>query len=215
MRYIKKLNAPQFFTDDTAELAIWDDYHSNKKRRLKNHILKKEQNYLCIYCESKITDNTHTHLEHIKPKRRDVQNLTFDYDNIVVSCNGKCHNSIDNAKYHCGHRKDRVDTIFDEAKFLNPVKVLKIREYFEYDYDDFKIYPSDKNIIKAKYTIDILKLNSNRLIVARRNKYRSFRRITKKIRDIKERKTFIKEKLYSENIAFISFLRYNYIDKLT
>jgi uncharacterized protein (TIGR02646 family) len=218
MRYIKKLNAPQFFTNDTAELAIWDDYHSNKKRRLKDHILEKEQNYLCIYCESKITDNTHIHLEHIKPKYLDVKNLTFDYSNIVVSCNGTRHDSDDTKRYHCGHRKDQADTTFDEAKFLNPVKVLKIREYFKYDYE-FKIYPSDKDIDRASYMIDTLHLNDGGLPKARKKALEIFIKKMNEFPDIKTKKEKMNKILNNESIAFISFLRcrckYKHIDKLT
>lgn len=53
MRYIKKTDTPQFFIEDTAGLTAWKDYYSDKKRRLKEHILNNEQNDLCIYCESK------------------------------------------------------------------------------------------------------------------------------------------------------------------
>lgn len=209
MRYVQKLSIPQFFIDDTTGLTKWANYYANKKRNLKEHILKEEQSYLCIYCESKISKSS-SHLEHIKPKSCDTSNLTFNYHNIVVSCNGTCHNSdTDNTKYHCGHRKDRVDTVFDEAKFLNPVEVLNIREYFQYDFDDYLINPSNRNA-KAQYMIDTLHLNDAGLPKAREKALEIFINKMKKIKDIKTRKEKMKKVLNNENIAFISFLKYKY-----
>ncbi len=49
MRYIKKLPTPEFFIDDTKELTSWNDYPAYKKRKLKEYILEKEQNWLCGY----------------------------------------------------------------------------------------------------------------------------------------------------------------------
>ena len=41
MRYIQKLESPQFFIDDTNALSIWDDYLASNKRKLKQYILEK------------------------------------------------------------------------------------------------------------------------------------------------------------------------------
>ncbi len=212
MRYVQKLSIPQFFIDDTTGLTKWANYYADKKRNLKKHILKEEQSYLCIYCESKISNNS-SHLEHIKPKCLDISNLTFNYHNIAVSCNGTCHNSdTDNTKYHCGHRKDSVDTVFDEAKFLNPVEVLNIREYFQYDFDDYLINPSNKDNTKAQYMIDTLRLNDGGLPKARKKALEIFMNKMEKISDIKTRKEKMKQVLNNENIAFISFLKYKYLN---
>lgn len=210
MRYVCKVTVPQFFIDDTNALTEWQDYHADRKRILKEHVLKEEQNYLCIYCESKIS-NAFSHLEHIKPKHLDKINLTFNYRNIVVSCDGTCHNSdTDNTKYHCGHRKDRTDTLFDESKFLNPVEVSEIREYFKYDYDDYLISVSDKNVEKAQYMIDTLHLNDGGLPKAREKALEIFINKMKNISDINARKEKMKQVLDNENIAFVSFLRFKY-----
>lgn len=210
MKYIKKTSIPEFFIEDTKRLVDWDDYR--KKRDLKQHILDEEQNQLCIYCESKVNLDT-SHVEHIKPKSLDKANLTFDYNNLSVSCNGSCHNeAVDNAHYTCGHRKDRDDTEYDETKFLNPTKITDVRGYFEYDLDDFKINPSNKDEIKAKYMIDILKLNDGSLPKARKIALKNFNNkiIKFKIDDKVEKREKIKEILNKENTAFISFLRYKY-----
>lgn len=202
MRYIKKLNTPQFFTNDTINLTSWNDYYSAKKRVLKEYISKEEQNYLCCYCEDKI-DINNSHIEHIKPKSLDINNLTFDYSNLAVSCNGTCRNSEDdNTRYNCGHRKDKNDTQYIEELFLNPTQIRDIKEYFQYDIDGF-ITPSDKNIEKAKYMIDTLHLNDGDLPKARKDT----------LKDLEELNIDFDELIFlleQEDLAFISFLRYKY-----
>jgi len=208
MRYVKKTDIPQFFIDDTQNLNKWDGYCAKKKRTLKKYILTNEQNYLCIYCENKISFSK-SHLEHIKPKSLDIINLTFDYMNISVSCNGfDTENDI--THYHCGHRKDKVDTAFDEEKFLNPVVYENIRVYFEYNFDDYKINPSDKDREKASYMINTLHLNDGGLPLARKKALEIFINRMSTIHNIKERKQKIIEILNKNNIAQISFLRYKY-----
>ncbi len=215
MRYVQKLDAPQSFISKTNSLSKWSDYHdccSRQKRALRKYILKYEQNYLCIYCESKISStNESSHLEHIKPRHLDVESLTFDYNNIAVSCNGNCNNSSgDNTRYNCGHRKDRDDTPYDNDKFLNPVMVKDIRDYFKYDFDDYLISPSNKDVEKAQYMIDTLHLNDGGLPKGREKALETFIKKMKKISNIDLRKKIMKEILDKENIAFISFLKFKY-----
>jgi len=211
MRYIQKINIPRFFIKWTEGLVTWNECTVSKEP-LRRYILKYEQNSLCIYCESKINSTKESsHIEHIKPKYLDVDNLTFDYNNIVVSCNGNCdNNSEDKTNYNCGHRKDKVDTAFEETKFLNPVKILNIREYFQYDFDDYLINPSEKDIEKAQYMIDTLHLNDGGLPKAREKALKIFINKMKEISDIEIRKEKMKQVLNNENIAFISFLRFKY-----
>jgi uncharacterized protein (TIGR02646 family) len=202
MRYIQKLNKPYFFINDTKNLRLWSDYYSTKKRVLKEYILKEEQNYLCCYCEDKI-DVNNSHIEHVKPKHLDIDNLTFDYYNLAVSCEGQCRNSEeDNTRYNCGHRKDKEDTQYDENKFLSPLKVEDIREYFVYD-SDAKISPSDKERNKAEYMINTLHLNDGGLPRARKDALKDFEELDIEIDEF----IFL---LKSEDLAFISFLRYKY-----
>ena len=108
MKYIQKTATPQFFITDTNGLSRWSEYHSTKKQILKKHILDNEQFNLCCYCEKSITAvSGSSHCEHIKPKSLDIATLTFDYANIIVSCEGNHFNEIgDNTKNTCGHKKD-------------------------------------------------------------------------------------------------------------
>ena len=209
MRFIQKIDKPIFFVNDTNGFKNWDEYIVSKNS-LRKYILKNEQNYLCIYCETKITsDNISSHVEHIRPKAQDkYPELTFEYNNLAVSCNGTCFNQIDDRrKYNCGHIKDDE---YEEGKFLNPCEVVDLEVYFQYDFDDFKISPTKKNFSKAKYMIDTLKLNSGRLVKARENTYKSFNKNMKKTRDIVERNEKIKKNINLVKIQFISLLKYKY-----
>ncbi len=221
MRYIQKKITPQFFIEDTKELQnkiigflnkkdkklVWDNDYKDR-RKLKEYILENEQNYLCCYCEAKVTlDNSH--VEHIRPKDMNEDSLTFDYNNLSVSCNGTCFNDK-NQRLTCGHKKSNK---FDENKFLNPTQVVDIREYFIYT-DNYYIGASNKDTTKATYTMKLLQLNSfnNYLPEARKIALDDFNSSIKEHRNKtgKDTKYIIKELLKRENLAFISFLRFRY-----
>jgi len=230
LRYIQKNEIPQFFIDDTEALKekikiipqknkkdMWDKEYKTK-RKLKQYILEKEQNWLCGYCEAKLEetffrekreDKELIHIEHIKPKHLDYDNLSFDYDNLLVSCSGKCFTDK-NKPLTCGHKKGNK---FDENLFLNPIKEINIREYFIYT-DKGHIGSSSKNEEKSKYTMKLLDLNSfnNELVNARLIALEAFKKSIKAYtnkRRISPQKV-IKLLLAKENLAFISFLRYKY-----
>lgn len=212
MHYVKKLDAPQSFINKTASLNHWDDYHNcckRQKRALRKYILKHEQNNLCIYCESKISSNNNSsHIEHIRPKALNrYPELTFEYTNLVVSCNGNCHNDENNYRDTCGHIKENM---YKENKFLNPVEIINIREYFDYNLNNYLIIPSSKDTNKAQYMINTLHLNDGGLPKARKKALEVFINKMKTIIDTEERKQKIKLILIKENISFISFLKYKY-----
>jgi uncharacterized protein (TIGR02646 family) len=192
---------------ESKKSKIWDEDYK-EKRKLKEHILENEQNYLCAYCEAKVTLDD-SHIEHIKPKSLDYDLLTFDYKNLIVSCNGTCF-SEDKRSLTCGHKKGND---FDEILFLNPTKIKNIRDYFIYT-NNFYIAPSKLDKSKAKYTMDLLELNSfnNYLPEARKKALDEFRvSVRKYVKSTgKDIKTVAKRLLEKENLAFISFLRFFY-----
>ncbi len=207
MRYIHKLESPQFFIEDTNGLSHWNDYLAQNKRKLKKFILENEQNGLCCYCEGKVQIDS-SHLEHIKPKSLDIDNLTFDYNNISVSCNGICESNTE--REYCGHKKENI---FDETKFINPTIIENIREYFKYE-NDGEIKSSGLDNEKVLYTILLLQLNTfnNYLQEARKKALVEFREVvTKKAKatgkDLKDIAVLL---LKQERLAYISFLRYKY-----
>lgn len=215
MRYVQKLKIPDFFNDDIKGFKSWDDYEfdentKQKRRNLRQHILEKEQNNLCIYCECYL-DVDNSHIEHLKPKEK-YKSLTFEYNNLAVSCEGLClkGDSTDKKRHRCGHKKDNL---FDESKFLNPTVVENIRDYFGYmesKKDCFEIISSNKDKIKSAYMInELLHLNDGSTPKARGNALNSFRKALSKIKDKKERD----EKFYSlldRRFAFVSFIRFFY-----
>ena len=227
MKYIQKTEIPQFFINDTIELReeikvsnkkskIWDDF--KEKRKLKEYILENEQNWLCGYCEAKLKDtfekekreNTELiHIEHIKPKHLDYDNLSFDYHNLLVSCSGKCFTE-DKKPLTCGHRKGKE---FNEKLFLNPTTTKDIRDYFIYTNNGY-IGSSLKDKEKSKYTMELLELNTfdNKLAESRKLALKEFKKSAYNL-SIKEKqplKIIAKKILNKENLAFISFLRYRY-----
>jgi len=206
MKHIQKQPTPQFFINDTAGLTDWARYNSTKKRRLKGYILAKEQFELCCYCEKSVTASS-SHVEHIEPKSNDVLRLTFDYNNLLVSCEGNHFNEIgDNSKNTCGHKKDND---FDEVKFLNPITVIDISDYFVFDSDTGLIGASDKDTKKATYTLGILNLNgkNDKLAEARKNAKEAFIRNFPQL-PLEDKKQKLREFLDNDGQEFITFFRY-------
>ena len=94
MRYIKKGASPTFFEvckTEIEDLDNWEAFSKNQelsqcKKRLHQHLLH-EQAGLCVYCERGIPTRLDSHVEHVYPKSS-YPTKTFDYRNLVVSCNG-------------------------------------------------------------------------------------------------------------------------------
>jgi uncharacterized protein (TIGR02646 family) len=212
MKYIQKLPTPAFFTADTAGLTSWNDYWASKKRVLKTFILANEQFGLCCYCEKSITaEQTSSHIEHVKPKSLDIANLTFEYSNLLVSCEGNHFQEIgDTSKNTCGHSKDDN---FDEMKFLNPTLLRDISDYFIFDKDEGIIAASAKDAEKATYTCDILNLNgqNNKLAEARKKAKNQFiQRLNAQNLSFEDKKAKIIAFLGDDSKEFITFFRYFY-----
>ncbi len=212
MRFVKKKDIPEFFTLDTKDFKVWNDYNASeetkqKRRNLKKYILENEQNFLCIYCECKVNLDS-SHIEHIKPKEFYLD-LIFEYTNLVVSCHGQCLKipSQDKLLHRCGHKKGSK---FDENSFLSPTELENIREYFCYDFDSFTINPTSKNKAKANYTIDLLQLNEGNISLRREKTLKSFTKIMSKIKNIDKRKNAMREIIYNSSVPFVSLLAYKY-----
>ncbi len=67
----------------------WKEFDKDEVREQ----LKTAQSGLCAYCE--VALNSKTNIDHFEPKHRHYS-LTFDWDNLVLSCNEK--GSCDNRK---------------------------------------------------------------------------------------------------------------------
>ena len=90
-------------------------------------------------------------IEHIKPKDKFPKLLT-EYDNLLACCL---------ERKRCGNSKaNKWDELFINPTIENP------EDYFEYDIKTGRIIPifkDDEKNKRAKYTIDLLNLNDNRL----------------------------------------------------
>lgn len=154
--------------------------------------LRNEQKGLCIYCEQLIPEKTainrvdykYAHIEHVQ-KQELHPDLVFVQSNLSISCNGfDCDIEVivDDIpiKEFCGHYKDNPTynpTVFDDNRFLSPLKVEDIETYFDYDVEDnqMRIVPnsncSNEQQDKTKFTIDVLGLQHPTLCEMLMNAY--------------------------------------------
>ena len=95
MRYIKKGQEPQIFTDWKAkENDDWKPIYSNLQKPEKpivHDALLEEQGYICCYCGMSITSDI-SHIEHLQPqnekdsdKPKDLE-MAIDFSNLLASC---------------------------------------------------------------------------------------------------------------------------------
>ena len=152
MLKVNKKSEPAEFTKYKSKNKIinWDSFTAEIKQVLKQYLLEEQENSCCPYCEIEI-NLENSHIEHIKPKNT-FPNLLANYSNFIACCL---------TKKRCG---DSKASNWNEL-FVNPV-TENPEDYFEYNIKTGKIIPifkdGEKNK-KANYTIELLKLNDNRL----------------------------------------------------
>jgi len=215
MHYIIKNRLPDCFESDVSDFTsstLWEEFKNPCKLDTRKHILDKEQYGLCIYCERKV-ELSETRLEHLKPQSQYPEDR-FNYSNLVISCDGKDYCSPETTALKnydidsCDHYKDKY---FDINKFLNPLEVNNIDEYFEFDCEDGSISASSKkDLIKAEYMIDLLNLCNPALCTERVNARKAFFKAVNPRLTV-NRKRLTMSLLRNNNQAFISFLRYCFI----
>ena len=168
MLKVNKRSEPEEFTKYKSKHKIinWDSFTPEIKQVLKQYLLEEQENSCCPYCEMEINLND-SQIEHIKPKDK-FPKLLADHDNLVACC-------LESKR--CGNSKANK---WDEL-FINPV-IENPEDYFEYDIKTGEITPIFKEgnrYEKAKYTIDLLNLNDNRLCNIRRKYILEFSNYTK------------------------------------
>ena len=157
MLKVNKKSEPEEFTKYKSKNKIinWDSFTVEIKQVLKQYLLEEQENSCCPYCEIEI-NLYNSQIEHIKPKDKFPKLLT-EYDNLLACC-------LESKR--CGNSKANK---WDEL-FINPV-TENPKDYFEYDIKTGKIIPIFKDgekYEKAKYTINLLNLNDNRLCEIRK-----------------------------------------------
>ena len=71
---------------------LWNTLRGSTKKKLREALLE-DQGYICCYCGKRIKDDDNTRIEHLKPKSNH-KHLTFDYANLLASCQGATKNVI-------------------------------------------------------------------------------------------------------------------------
>lgn len=195
--------------DETGK-KCWGKLKKECKDLIKQQILR-EQQYLCAYCEKKIENETDAHIEHLKPKSRYLEKC-FDYNNLIISCNGNQCSDVNREDYEdnihsCGYPKDNY---FDEEKFLNPVELTDVSDYYSYDIDEGCIKASEKGPLKANYMINLLNLDNPCLNNGRKNAKNALLKVVRSHSKDKQGAIKIFKQLLNSNSppAFISYLRY-------
>ncbi len=141
-------------------------------RRQLKAALHARQNGLCVYCEIGLENsdnqNIGSHVDHILPKEKHPA-LTFDYDNLVLSCfatGGEIKaDEKDPAPVSCGHAELKRTNKFDESLFIKPTD-SNCEHYFSFELDGRAIaYPglSSPDTDKVEHTLEVLNLNCLRL----------------------------------------------------
>lgn len=160
MLKVNKIKEPKFLVDFKRKVSIksWKQMNEfpKEKRNLRDRLLIEEQNYYCPYCEIKLEIDSEMSIEHIKPKDL-FPNLLLEYNNLIVSC--KTSNTCDQYKKNNWNEK-----------FIDPVKEDP-ENYLEYNLFSGEIQPKNSTGLeyeRAKYTIDILNLNSTKLVQSRK-----------------------------------------------
>jgi uncharacterized protein (TIGR02646 family) len=166
MKYITKNDEPQSFKDwkDNDKMykrgkPNWDRFNHSKYQDIKTELLeslKKEQGYICCYCEVKLQENDY-HPEHLKPKSKGrYPELQLEYENLLCSCQLETESG---EPRHCGNSKG---SWYDKNLLVSPLNTdceLK----FKYNYDgtiDHTDKASELTIIHLQLSID--KLNDLR-----------------------------------------------------
>ncbi|WP_434683511.1 retron system putative HNH endonuclease [Pseudanabaena minima] len=180
MRYIKKGQEPQSFTDwKSQENDNWKPTYSDLRGQIKSDVhdaLLKEQGYTCCYCGMKINIDI-SHIEHLHPQNeQDPEQpknlaLAIDFSNLLASCgfSEKYKISDPEQKYetalhclqHCGCKRGN-----------NPLSVSPLQvdcsDFFRYT-GSGEIRPAEDPDKKkaASETIQTLNLNYDNLVAMR------------------------------------------------
>lgn len=134
----------------------YEDIKSEPEKQILKMALISEQKHLCCYCCNRISE-TDSHIEHFIPQNN-RQDLSLEYLNLHASCQGEKGDMK-----HCGHAKsDR----YDESLLISPLDE-NCEKRFLYS-GSGKIRPADAEDEGAKYTIELLALNDERLKGARK-----------------------------------------------
>ena len=124
---IIKDDAPAFWTDflkHNKNVRIYDDLEKSDdgkevRQKIRIHMIS-QQKFICCYCCGEINEDD-SHNEHIRPRDK-KQDLSLDYNNMLVSCN---------TSNQCGKLKGGY---YSENDFVSPLDE-DVEEQFKYSTD--------------------------------------------------------------------------------
>jgi uncharacterized protein (TIGR02646 family) len=119
MKFIEKGESPAEFEawKEYRKPTRWNDLQGSLPQTLEDgviyystgqlrKVLHKEQIGLCCYCNAKINDDHTSPIEHLEPREGDTQtDRIFDYNNLLLSCNGGQKENINPKVLHCDANK--------------------------------------------------------------------------------------------------------------
>lgn len=156
MRNITKENPPAFFSDFIRKEHPkgWNDI-APIREKLRNHILEHEQQGYCAYTEIKITKECH--IDHFYTRNL-YPEKTFQYDNLLVSCNSENYG----AKYKDKQIKGKAD--YDTL--INPT-TDNPADYLEYTFTG-EVESLREQDQRGTQTIQYFNLNERSLVNRRK-----------------------------------------------
>ena len=168
MKQVTKKTAPSSFISWKAQANDdWQPAYCNLQKPEKHALhqaLLEEQGHVCCYCGRSIT-LTDSHIEHFRPQSTHAH-LDLAYDNLHASC---IRETAPGTPLHCGHAKGDA---LEEALAISPLEPGCERR-FRYTPHDGAIYPTDHPTDsagkKARYMLDLLKLDGSLLRAWRKN----------------------------------------------
>lgn len=198
MKHINKNTEPIEFTEWKKQAnedwqPTFENLSGNEKKAVYKS-LKKEQGYICCYCERELLNNDF-HIEHFKPKDKNkFPELELEYSNLLCSCQ---NNLKKGDPRHCGNLKENW---FNEELLISPLE-LTCESKFKYTFDGH-IKANIKDDIKAKTTIEKLGLDIGKLVDMREKAIEPFLDETLSEDDLEK---FTKSFLTKENDKFNPF----------
>jgi uncharacterized protein (TIGR02646 family) len=148
----------------------WDSFSG---KAAVSEVLARIQQSLCAYCQIRLDSGIGSHIEHVWPKHAH-QNKTFEWENLVLSCT---HSDVigstrGDGGVSCGHCESKSSWPAYDSRFIAPTE-HDCERYFEYLAADGSVQPAKNlspiDIVRARYTIDLLELNCRRLCRLRKD----------------------------------------------
>lgn len=139
------------FKDIYKNIDVGDEWTKFTKTKLKEETveqLKKMYKGCCAYCEGKYESTSYPHIDHFKPKSL-YPELTFEYNNMNISCE-KCNKA----------KSNKFDFKLINPSEDNPDEHIRFKKLLATPLDE-----------RGKFTIELLKLNSEEKTEAKIENY--------------------------------------------